>query len=108
MKKVATLSCALMLTVGMLGAVVGCSSPAADEEVVTSDGAPAVIPADHEGRFAEDGARGCYTCHGESDYGNPAMVTAVAMPDDHYVDGDPHTQKLDPVRDLCISCHAQA
>lgn len=106
-KKITVLTLTLTLALGVM-AVAGCTSSAAEEEEVVSDGAPAMIPADHAGRYEEDGAWGCFICHGESDYGNPAMVTAVAMPNDHYVDGDSHTQELDPVREQCITCHVQS
>ena len=48
----------------------------------------------------------CYRCHGASVQGNPTAKNAVAMPNGHYVNNDPSTFELDPIRNECRSCHS--
>ena len=71
------------------------------------DGAASIMPASHEGRFENLGAKGCYGCHGANDQANPMLTGATALPDDHYKDGDAGTQQMEPTREQCITCHPQ-
>lgn len=38
--------------------------------------------------------------------GNPTAKNAIAMPNGHYVNNDPSTFELDPIRNECRSCHS--
>ncbi len=53
-------------------------------------GIPTAIPADHEGRTADQ----CPTCHVTGSGG------AATMPEDHFIDGE-----LDGARNQCTTCH---
>lgn len=95
---------ALSCVLGIFG-VVGCTAPAA-----TNDGGEAVaefpvIPESHQGRFETLGVEGCWNCH-TLDPSQPGA--AAAMPDNHYLNGDVTSGKIEPVRNQCVTCHAQA
>ena len=79
-----------------LGTVAGCSQEAPREDV------------NHDGRFENLGAAGCYGCHGANDQANPMLADATALPADHYAGGDAGSLEMDPTHEQCITCHAQA
>lgn len=108
MKKTATvLACiALVMSLATLGGCADGGSGSAGT-VQTPEGASPLMPASHAGRFDDLGANGCYGCHGANDMANPMLKDAVVMPEDHYAQGMYATQKTDPVRDQCITCHPQ-
>ena len=90
-----------------LGAgVAGCAVPA-EKSYDASAHAPALMPASHNGRFAELGAQGCYGCHGSSDQADPLLASAPKMPADHYSNSEPASREIDPVRMQCNTCHGQ-
>lgn len=89
-----------------LAVCVGCSATPSDE-LVTSEGEPPLMPATHEGRYEELGMAGCYGCHGVNADGETMNAYATALPDDHYVDGDPATGEVYSLRGECITCHPQ-
>lgn len=109
MKKVLILAFTLVLALGML-AVFGCSPhKTAEEEVATTtNGEPPVIPSDHVGRYDGNGSTDCYQCHGSDGKNNPSLSTSVALPENHYKDGNVDSLELDPLREQCILCHAQS
>ena len=57
-------------------------------------------------KYVDRTAYKCYRCHGASVQGNPTAKNAVAMPNGHYVNNDPSTFELDPIRNECRSCHS--
>ena len=63
------------------------------------------MPAQHQ-KYVDRTAYKCYRCHGASVQGNPTAKNAVAMPNGHYVNNDPSTFELDPIRNECRSCHS--
>ena len=92
------LSCALF-------AGCGTQQEAPSDAVAGTETTPRLMPAYHE-KYVNDTAYECYGCHGATDRGNPNARNAVAMPDGHYVNNDPSTQELDPIRYECRSCHS--
>lgn len=102
---------ALVLVMAMsLAAISGCSQEPVKEDVNANvpAGAPPLMPTSHEGRFDTLGAAGCYGCHGANEQANPMLAKSVALPDDHYVNGDSSTFEMDPTHEQCNTCHAQA
>lgn len=107
MKKTALAAVALTLALS-LGAVAGCSSGGSAADNSTSpEGAPTLMPANHQGRFEDLGADGCYGCHGANEKANPQLASATVIPEDHYLNGMYETLALDPVREQCNTCHSQ-
>lgn len=101
---VSAIACALAL---LCAVVAGCSSQQAapSDAVAGTETTPRLMPAYHQ-KYADSPAYKCYGCHGATDRGNPNARNATAMPDGHYVNNDPSSQKLDPIRNECRSCHA--
>ncbi|MCI8468076.1 MAG: hypothetical protein HFJ75_00985 [Eggerthellaceae bacterium] len=93
-----------------LGALGGCAAPSAESPERAAEraaGEPPLMPASHEGRFYELGADGCYGCHGATEATDHMLAQAPALPDDHYVDGDPATLQVFAARGECLTCHPQ-
>ena len=113
MKKRIITTCLCLAVVGSLGLFAGCSESGATPSG-TSDpkagalGAPALQPADHEGKFERGGSSMCYGCHGNGSLANPHLTGAVLIPEVHYVDGSYDSKELDPIRAECITCHPVA
>ncbi|HIY84772.1 nitrate reductase cytochrome c-type subunit [Rubneribacter sp.] len=107
MKK-ATLAATAALTLALgASALAGCATEA-PESTVNADtpaGAAPLMPSTHEGRYESLGAKGCYGCHGANDQADPMLTGSVPLPADHYQNGDPATQTMDPVREQCNTCH---
>ncbi len=99
---------AVSMTLGM-SVIAGCSGGSTGTEVNADipAGAPPLMPENHQGRFEDRGAAGCYGCHGANDQANPMLNGAVALPDDHYANSDADTRTVDPTHDQCITCHGQ-
>lgn len=107
-KQLITGALVLAMAAGSL-AVVGCTSTAPREDVNANvpAGAPPLMPTTHEGRFDSLGASGCYGCHGASERSNPMLNGALALPEDHYVDGSSESLELDQTHEQCNTCHVQ-
>lgn len=87
-------------------AAAGCAGSAAPSSAAEgTETEPRLMPAQHQ-KYVDRPAYKCYRCHGASEQGNPSVENAVAMPDGHYVDNDPGSFELDPLRTECRSCHA--
>lgn len=87
-------------------AAAGCAGSAAPSGAAEgTETEPRLMPAQHQ-KYVDRPAYKCYRCHGASEQGNPSVENAVAMPDGHYVDNDPGSFELDPLRTECRSCHA--
>ena len=87
-------------------AVSGCAASSGQSSAAEgTETMPKLMPAQHQ-KYVDRPAYKCYRCHGASEKGNPTVSNAVAMPDGHYVDNDPSTFALDPLRTECRSCHA--
>lgn len=85
----------------------GCAaqSEAPSTAVAGTETTPRLMPAQHQ-KYVDRPAYKCYTCHGSFEKGNPAVASAVALPFGHYVNNDPETRELDPLRNDCRSCHS--
>lgn len=97
---VVTLALSACMLAGCSGAQAGTSS--------TSDGQPAPMPVNHNGRYMDLGDSGCYGCHGANEKANPQLVGSVKMPEDHYMQAMYATMTIDPVYNQCITCHPQS
>ena len=89
---------------------VGCAAqqPTASTDTLTpGPGEPALMPANHQGRFERLGAPGCYGCHGAGEDAASMLADATPLPDDHYVNGDHATREVFGARGECITCHPQ-
>lgn len=108
-KQLITAALVAVMAMG-LGTAAGCSQEAPKEDVNANvpAGAPPLMPTSHEGRFESHGAAGCYGCHGANDQANPMLVGAIALPEDHYANGDASSYEMDPTHEQCITCHAQS
>ncbi len=103
---VIALSAGLVIALGTGAA--GCTAPSGSPKASDRPPhAPALMPASHEGRFAELGAQGCYGCHGSSERADPLLASAPKMPADHYLGGSVDSREIDPVRTQCDTCHGQ-
>ena len=72
-------------------------------------GTAPVMPVNHSSaRFDAMGASGCYGCHGAGDNANPMLTGSVALPADHYQDGDVDSRSIDGRHLLCNTCHVVA
>lgn len=102
--------CACLAVVGSLGMFAGCSGQSSPSEEAASaiTGAPALQPADHDGKFERGGASMCYGCHGNGSLANPQLNGATIVPEDHYADGSYESGTFDPIREQCITCHPVA
>ena len=78
---------------------------AVSDAVPGTETEPTLEPADHVHLSKQD-AQTCYACHGAGENSNPMLANAVALPVGHYVDNDPSTLKLAPVRYQCYTCHS--
>ena len=85
----------------------GCAAQQAEpsDAVAGTETTPKLMPAQHQ-KYVDRTAYKCYRCHGASTQGNPTAKNAVAMPSGHYVNNDPSTFELDPIRSECRSCHS--
>lgn len=84
----------------------GCSEEGGSAESAGDlAGAPAMQPANHDGRFESLGANGCFGCHGSGELANPNLTKATEMPAFHYVDGNADSKQYSPDYAQCISCH---
>ncbi|WP_139653121.1 hypothetical protein [Raoultibacter phocaeensis] len=111
MKKRIITACLCLAVAGSLGVFAGCSEApagASGAEAVAAEGAPALQPTDHAGKFERGGANMCYGCHGNGSLANPQLKGAVIIPEDHYADGSYDSKELDPLRAECITCHPVA
>ena len=92
-----------------VGCVAGAGCAAQQEQpstaVAGTETTPKLMPAQHQ-KYVDRTAYKCYRCHGASTQGNPTAKNAVAMPSGHYVNNDPSTFELDPIRNECRSCHS--
>lgn len=104
-KKFSILIVALVLIA--VCALIGCATTQdnASEKV---PGAPALQPANHEGRSERGGSNLCYGCHGAGSLANPNLTYASKIPEDHYKDQSYETKEIDPDREQCITCHPVA
>ncbi|WP_294439670.1 hypothetical protein [uncultured Slackia sp.] len=102
--RIVVVSAALALACALFA---GCASSqeAPSDAVAGTETTPRLMPAYHQ-KYADDTGYQCYGCHGATDRGNPNARNATAMPDGHYVNNDPSTQELDPIRNECRSCHS--
>ncbi|MEQ3362236.1 hypothetical protein [Raoultibacter massiliensis] len=107
MKKRVITACVCLAVVGSLGVFAGCSeqSSPASPSASAAEGAPALQPADHDGKFERGGSSMCYGCHGNGSLANPQLTGATIIPEDHYADGSYDSKALDPARDQCLTCH---
>lgn len=107
-KTILSAALAASLVAGSLFAV-GCTAQSAQNEggTTTPAGAPPVMPANHDGRFESRGAAGCYGCHGAGEAANPMLKNAVALPENHYLNGDVGSKEMDPTHEQCLTCHVQ-
>ncbi len=104
----------LVMSLGLLaacgtqsGSTSGASGSTTTETAVL-DGLPSNLPnKDHIGyvELQNDSGKECYTCHGNSDAGNPTQVDARIVPEDHYVNKSYDSMAFDPSRVQCQSCH---
>lgn len=97
--------CIAMASGSML---VACSAKVVSDTPSTSTSTsttPPMQPASHVSRWDTGGEQLCYSCHGASSSGNPTNSAAIAIPDDHYIDGSSSTMKIDGERMQCIQCH---
>lgn len=109
MKRFLIATALVVAMVAGAGAAAGCSGEPA-KKGVNADipaGAAPLMPTTHEGRYESLGANGCYGCHGANDLANPMLTGSTALPENHYVDGDPSSHELEPARTQCITCHVQ-
>lgn len=102
---IATFLC--LSIVAALSAVAGCSEQPSSTSSSSStvQGAPALQPADHDGRFERGGAAKCYGCHGAGSLANPQLTGAPLIPEDHYADSSYDSKALDANREQCLTCH---
>ena len=100
----AAVAAALALSVGCAAQQ---STTTANDALTPGPGEPALMPANHQGRFESLGAPGCYGCHGAGEDAASMLADATPLPDDHYVDGDPATREVFGARGECITCHPQ-
>ncbi|MEF9876442.1 MAG: hypothetical protein RRZ85_01610 [Gordonibacter sp.] len=107
-KQLVTATLTLTLALGM-AAVAGCASEAPKDDLNANvpAGAPPLMPKSHAGRFEGLGAAGCYGCHGANEKANPMLSGSVALPEDHYASGQSGALELDPMHELCNTCHVQ-
>lgn len=105
-KRLAAFAAAGVLCLACFG-VAGCAqqTPEPSSAVAGTETTPRLLPAQHQ-KYVDRTAYKCYSCHGASERGNPTAAGAVALPDGHYVDNDPSSFKLDPIRNECRSCHS--
>lgn len=93
-------------------AFAGCAGVGAQQggaEAGASPHAAPVMPQNHSSaRFDNMGAAGCYGCHGAGDKANPMLNGAVALPEDHYENGDVDSRTVDSRHLLCDTCHVVA
>lgn len=103
-KTTAVVATALALSCALLA---GCQAAqeAPSDAVAGTETTPRLMPAQHE-KYLDRTAYKCYGCHGATDRGNPNAGRAIAMPDGHYVNNDPSSKELDPIRSECRSCHS--
>ncbi len=77
-----------------------------DNASLVQAGMPPLQPAsDHDGRWEQQGEKGCYGCHGAGSLGNPMLTSAPAMPENHYTGASSDSKEVDPGRLQCITCH---
>lgn len=94
------------LAVGCVaGAGCAAQQPEPSNAIAGTETTPKLMPAQHQ-KYVDRTAYKCYRCHGASVQGNPTAKNAVAMPNGHYVNNDPSTFELDPIRNECRSCHS--
>lgn len=107
MKKRIITACFCLAIIGSLGAFAGCSEQgaAASSGSAVPEGAPALQPADHDGKYERGGSNMCYGCHGNGSLANPQLTGAVIIPEDHYADASYDSKELDSARNQCITCH---
>lgn len=110
MKKHAIVTALVLTLILGVAALAGCATQQttgwSGNDNIPAGAAP-LMPPTHEGRYDSLGADGCYGCHGANDQANPMLTGSVALPDDHYLNADAQTKEVDPVREQCITCHAQ-
>ena len=104
-------ACAVLACVLAPAAFAGCAGGSVDASTqagASPDAAP-VMPVNHSSaRFDAMGASGCYGCHGAGDNANPMLTGSVALPADHYQDGDVDSRSIDRRHLLCNTCHVVA
>lgn len=94
------------LMVACVCAVAGCAAQEAPSTATEgTETTPKLMPSQHQ-KYVDRTAYKCYRCHGASEKGNPSVPNAVAMPNGHYVNDDPTSYELDPIRTECRSCHS--
>ena len=106
-KKIVMFAVGLVMALSLV-ALGGCN--AETEQVERSaelSGVPAIVPASHGDRYEVLGSDGCYGCHGAGDLADPMLNGATPLPLSHYKDGTPDTREIDPVHNLCNTCHVQ-
>lgn len=110
MKKRIITACLCLAVAGSLGMFAGCSGQTGSEAGAETaiEGAPALQPADHAGKFERGGANMCYGCHGNGSLANPQLKGASIIPEDHYTDNSYDSKELAPIRAECITCHPVA
>lgn len=108
-RRMITASLALSMTLAA-GIIIGCSEepPKTGANSDIPAGAPPFMPENHQTRFEDRGAAGCYGCHGANDQANPMLNGATALPNDHYSDDNTDTRRIDPTHEQCITCHGQS
>lgn len=105
-KKLGAFAAAALLACTCLAAA-GCAaeSDAPSTAVAGTETTPRLMPSQHQ-KYVDRTAYKCYKCHGASEKGNPSVAAATALPSGHYVDNNPESRELDPIRHDCRSCHS--